>query len=336
VGVPGLDLPAVQAWLDPHVGGLGSPLEARLLTGGKSNITYVLSDGARRWVLRRPPLGPLTPTAHDMAREFRVVAALGSTDVPVAGAVALCEDDAVIGVPFAVVDFVEGRTLQSGDDTEKLGEDSARQISEVLVDTLAALHAVDHAAVGLADFGRPEGYLGRQVKRWRAQWDLVATRDLPAVDRLHQRLADTVPAQAGSTIVHGDFRLDNTILDPHNDDRILAVVDWEMATLGDPLADLGLMLVYWDPASEPILGVRHATSANPGFLAPADLAERYAKASGQSLEHLDYYQALGSFKLAIIAEGIHQRFLAGKTVGDGFATVGDAVPVLLDRGLALV
>ncbi|MGI5200220.1 phosphotransferase family protein [Spirillospora sp. CA-108201] len=336
MGAPGLDLPSLQSWLDPVVGGLAGPLEARVLTGGKSNLTYTLSDGVRRWVLRRPPLGPLTPTAHDMAREFRVVAALRETSVPVAKAVALCEDDSVIGVPFAIVGFVEGRTLQSGDDTERLSADAARRISEALVDTLAALHAVPYTEVGLTDFGRPRGYLGRQLKRWRGQWDLVATRRLPAVDRLHGLLAGAVPTPPSSTIVHGDFRLDNVILDPLGDGRILAVVDWEMATLGDPLADLGLLLVYWDPVSEPVLGVRHATTANPGFPSPAELAERYAKACGLPLDHLPFYEALGCFKLAVIAEGIHQRFLAGKTVGDGFATVGDAVPNLLERGLGLL
>ncbi|WP_280405361.1 phosphotransferase family protein [Nocardia brasiliensis] len=330
----GLDLPALQQYFDKHVPDTAGPLTATLLPGGKSNLTYRLSDGTHDWVLRRPPLGPLTPTAHDMAREYRVVAALRDTDVPVAQAIALCEDTAVIGVPFAVVSFVDGLVLQDGDQTAALTSEQARATGNALVDTLAALHAVDYAAVGLAEFGRPAGYLARQVKRWRGQWDRVATRELDALDRLTEALRRTVPEQAAETIVHGDYRLDNTIVDRTDPGRIAAVVDWEMATLGDPLADLGLLQVYWDNRCEPVLGVRHAPSANPGFPSSDEVAERYAAATGFPLDRLPFYRALGYYKLAVIAEGIHQRFLAGKTVGDGFATIGAAVPLLLDIGLA--
>ncbi|HSV39678.1 MAG TPA: phosphotransferase family protein, partial [Nocardioidaceae bacterium] len=211
-----------------------------------------------------------------------------------------------------------------------------RRCSESLVDTLAALHTVDIDGAGLSEFGRPNGYIGRQVRRWRGQWDLVATRTSPEVNALHALLAAKVPEHSDEAIVHGDFRLDNTIVDRDDASSILAVVDWEMATLGDPLADLGLMLVYWDSASQPVLGVRHAIEANTGFLSGTQVAERYAIASGRDLTDLDFYRALGYFKLAVIAEGIHQRFLTGKTVGAGFETVGDAVPALLERGLSLL
>lgn len=330
----GLDLPALQRYFDKHVPGTAGPLTATLLKGGKSNLTYRLSDGTHDWVLRRPPLGPLTPTAHDMAREYRIVAALHATEVPVAQAIALCEDTEVIGVPFAVVSFVDGLVLQDGDQTATLTAEQARSTGNALVDTLAALHAVDYPAVGLAEFGRPAGYLGRQVKRWRGQWDRVATRELDALDRLTEALRRALPEQAAETIVHGDYRLDNTIVDRADPGRIAAVVDWEMATLGDPLADLGLLQVYWDDRCAPVLGVRHAPSANPGFPSSDEVAERYAAATGFALDQLPFYRALGYFKLAVIAEGIHQRFLAGKTVGDGFATIGAAVPLLLDIGLA--
>ncbi|WP_280442203.1 phosphotransferase family protein [Nocardia brasiliensis] len=329
----GLDLPALQQYFEKHVPDTAGPLTATLLQGGKSNLTYRLSDGTHNWVLRRPPLGPLTPTAHDMAREYRVVAALRDTNVPVAQAIALCADTAVIGVPFAVVSFVDGLVLQDGDQTAALTTEQARATGNALVDTLAALHAVDYAAVGLTEFGRPAGYLARQVKRWRGQWDRVATRELDALDRLTEGLRRTVPEQSAETIVHGDYRLDNTIVDRTDPGRIAAVVDWEMATLGDPLADLGLLQVYWDDRCEPVLGVRHAPSANPGFPSSDEVAERYAGATGFALDQLAFYRALGYFKLAVIAEGIHQRFLAGKTVGDGFATIGAAVPLLLDIGL---
>ncbi|MFD6157746.1 phosphotransferase family protein [Nocardia sp. NPDC060256] len=332
----GLDLPALQRYFEAHVPQTAGPLTASLLKGGKSNLTYRLNDGTNDWVLRRPPLGPLTPTAHDMAREYRIVAALQHTNVPVAQAIALCEDIEVIGVPFAVVSFVDGHVLQDGDQTAALTTDQARACSEALIDTLAALHAVDYTAVGLAEFGRPAGYLARQVKRWRGQWDRVATRELDALDRLTDALRTALPEQTAETIVHGDYRLDNTIVDRNDFGAIAAVVDWEMATLGDPLADLGLLQVYWDARCEPVLGVRHAPSANPGFLSADEIAERYSAATGYPLEHLPFYRALGYFKLAVIAEGIHQRFLAGKTVGDGFATIGAAVPLLLDAGLEML
>jgi aminoglycoside phosphotransferase (APT) family kinase protein len=332
----GLDLHALQWYFETNIPGVSGVLRAELIQGGRSNLTYRLTDGEHRWVLRRPPLGTLTPTAHDVSREYRVIAALGKTDVPVADAVVLCEDPAVIGVPFSVVSFVDGVTLRDGGDAAALTPEQARACSKALVDTLAALHAVDYAEGGLASFGRPQGYLERQVRRWRGQWDKVATRELETLDRLHSALAVSVPAQAGETIVHGDYRLDNTILDPADPGRIAAIVDWEMATLGDPLADLGLLLVYWDPVIEPVLGVRHATSANPGFLTTGELAARYAERTGHSLANLWFYRALGYFKLAVIAEGIHQRYLAGKTVGTSFDSVGRAVPTLLEAGLDAV
>jgi aminoglycoside phosphotransferase (APT) family kinase protein len=330
---PGLDLPALQRFFADSVPHAAGPVQARLITGGKSNLTYLISDGANRWVLRRPPLGPLTPSAHDMAREYRVVRALHDTEVPVAAAVVLCEDLNVIGAPFSVVSYVEGRTLQDGADAAALTADEARNCSNALVDALVALHAVPYVDVGLAEFGRPDGYLTRQVRRWRDQWDRVATRELADLDRLHSALAASVPEHSGSSIVHGDYRLDNTILDRAEIGRVVAIVDWEMATLGDPLADVGLLQVYWDPISEPVLGVRHAPSANRGFATADQLADRYATATGADLDKLPFYRALGYFKVAVIAEGIHQRHLAGKTVGPGFDTVGDAVAILLDGGL---
>ena len=332
----GLDLGALARYFEATVPGGGSPLRAELITGGKSNLTYRITDGTNTWVLRRPPLGHLTPTAHDMTREYRVIRALHGTGVPVAEPIALCEDPSVIGARFAVVSYVDGRTLQSGDDTALLSNDDARRCAYALVDTLADVHAVPYEEVGLAGFGRPHGYLERQVRRWRDQWDRVATREFDALGRLHAALAETVPEQAAAAIVHGDYRLDNTILDAGDAGRIRAVVDWEMATLGDPLADLGLLLVYWDPATEPVLGVRHAIAANAGFPTAGQLVERYAARTDLPLENLTFYRALGYFKLAVIAEGIHQRYLAGKTVGDGFHTVGDAVPVLLDAGLEVL
>ncbi|WP_405564950.1 phosphotransferase family protein [Streptomyces sp. NBC_01180] len=334
--VAGVDVAALQRYFDRHVPECAGELSLALLHGGRSNLTYEVTDGAHRWVLRRPPLGVLTPTAHDMDREYRVVAALGGTGVPVARAVLSCTDAEVIGAPFCVVDFVEGTVLRHGDEAATLPAAEARRAGDALVDTLVELHSVDAIDAGLGDFGRPDGYLGRQVRRWRGQWAEVATRELPDLGALHGRLAATLPASGAPAVVHGDYRLDNTILAPGDLGRIAAIVDWEMATLGDPLADLGMLLMYWDPVCEPVLGTRHAPTANSGFPTGRELTERYAARSGRDIASIAWYQALGCFKLAVIAEGIHARYLAGRTVGTGFEHVGSAVPALLRSGRELL
>ncbi|MDC0721478.1 phosphotransferase family protein [Nannocystis bainbridge] len=330
---PGLDLAALHRYFEQHVPDYGGRLDAQLLAGGKSNLTYRLRDGVHDWVLRRPPLGTLTPSAHDMAREYRVVAALGPTPVPVAPAVLLCEDTAVLGVPFAVTAFVAGRVIQSAADATLLNPDEQRLCGFELIDRLCQLHAIDPSNVGLDNFGRAAGYLERQIRRWTDQWERVHTRDLAEPVELAGRLRLALPARSDRSIVHGDFRLDNVILAP---DRIevAAIVDWEMCTLGDPLADLGLALVYWDPLTEPVLGVPHIRRDTANHFPNAEaLVERYSRQSGRELGELDFYVALGFFKLAVIAEGIHQRYRAGLTVGDGFATTGDAVLPLLRAGI---
>jgi aminoglycoside phosphotransferase (APT) family kinase protein len=330
--VAGLDLPALQAWFTAHVPGAGE-LRAELISGGRSNLTYQLTDGRSTWVLRRPPLGGLTPSAHDMAREYRVVAALRASGVPVAGAVGLCEDADVIGAPFAVVKHVPGRVVRTRTELDAISDVDVRRCAFALVDVLARLHAVDPAAVGLADFGRPEGYLARQVSRWHDQWGRVATRPLPDVDTLHSRLAAACPAESGGSIVHGDFRIDNAILDAHDPGVVRALVDWEMATLGDPLADLGLHLAYADPVFDPVLG-GSAASTSPRLPSADEVVARYAAASGRDVSSIAFHVALGYFKAAVIAEGIHARYIGGMTVGEGFETVGAAVAPLAAAGLA--
>ncbi|WP_410606122.1 phosphotransferase family protein [Amycolatopsis sp. lyj-109] len=326
----GVDVEALRRYFEREIPGFGGELAVELIHGGRSNLTYAVTDGTRRWVLRRPPRGHLTPTAHDVGREFRVMAALGPTDVPVPRTVVSCEDPAVLGVPFTVVSHVDGPVLRDGD---SLPEIDLRGYPAALVDELVKLHALVPAEIGLGAFGRPSGFLDRQLRRWRGQWDRVATRDLSTVDDLHERLGKAAPPESGAALVHGDYRWDNTILGP--DAGIAAIVDWEMAALGDPLTDLGLLLVYWDPRVAPVLGVRHVPAA-AGFPAAGDLAERYARRSGRDLTELTFYQALGWFKLAVIAEGIHARHRAGQSVGDGYDDVGAAVPVLLDAGLGLL
>ncbi|MGI5129759.1 phosphotransferase family protein [Pseudonocardia sp. CA-107938] len=329
--VEGLDLAALSGYFAAHVPGFAGQLTAELVSGGRSNLTYKLTDGRSTWILRRPPLGTLTPSAHDMGREYRVVAALHGHGVPVAAPVALVDSD-VIGVPCAVVAFVPGSVLRSEDDLASLSDEDVRRCGLALVDTLAALHAVPSAEVGLADLGRPDGYLGRQVRRWYGQWERVRTRDLPDIEALHERLVVACPSESGASIVHGDFRVDNAIVDPDDPARIRAVVDWEMATLGDPLADLALHLAYAHPAFAAVLG-GSAASASPRMPTRDALVERYVAASGRDLADLGFHLALAYFKIAVIAEGIHQRHLRGDTRGDGFARVGDTPAPLAAAGL---
>jgi aminoglycoside phosphotransferase (APT) family kinase protein len=327
-----LDLVRLREYLAAHVPVAGE-LRAELIAGGRSNLTYRVTDGRSDWVLRRPPLGNLTPSAHDMEREYRVVAALADSAVPVARAVAYCADPAVIGAPFAVVEHVGGRVIRTRDDLAGLTDADVHRCAFALVDVLVDLHAVDPVAAGLGTFGRPDGYLGRQVRRWYDQWTRVATRELPDLETLHDRLVEGCPDDSGSAIVHGDLRVDNAILDAGDVGAVRALVDWEMSTLGDPLADLALHVVYRDPAFDPVLGGTGAASSDR-MPSPDQLIERYVTRSGRDSGSLAFVLGLGYFKSAVIAEGIHQRFAAGHTVGTGFETVGAAVPQLAAAGLA--
>ena len=327
---PGLDLDALGTWFATAIPGAGDRLQATLIAGGRSNLTYAVADGAQEWVLRRPPLGHVLATAHDMGREFRVMSALQDSGVPVPRTYALCSDPAVLGVDFYVMQRCIGIPYRSAGELEGLGPDRTRVLSERLVDTLAALHAVDPAAVGLGDFGRPDGFLARQVRRWKTQLDASYSRELPVADELHRRLSDRVPPQAATGLVHGDFRLDNVLVD--DTDRLTAVLDWEMATLGDPLTDLALMVVYGRLGVAGLAGVSDAVAA-PGFLGERELVERYARHSGRDLSGFGFHLGLAGFKLATILEGIHLRHSSGQTVGEGFDRIGDAVAPLLEASL---
>lgn len=331
----GIDLAALRKFLEFKRIGIDGELRAELISGGKSNLTYRILDDSSRWVLRRPPTGGLTPSAHDVAREYRVVDGLHSTGVPVARAVALCEDPSVMGAPFAVVDHVDGRVVRTSKDLESLSDNDVNRCVDELIRVLATLHDVDYRACGLGEFGRPDGYLGRQVRLWAGQWERVKSRDLPDVDRLYAALRVTIPPVSESAIVHGDFRVDNTLLDHGDVGRIAAVVDWELATLGDPLTDVALMCVYRNPALDRVLGEDAAwTSAR--MPSADDLAQRYSATSGRELAHWNFYLALANFKLAVIAAGIDHRFRAGATIGEGFDHAGDAVPEFVAAGLSAI
>ncbi|WP_369215069.1 phosphotransferase family protein [Streptomyces flavofungini] len=329
---PGLDLDKLRGHLDRERPGLtGGPLTARLIEGGRSNLTYAVTDGSARWVVRRPPLGHVLATAHDMKREHRVIAALHPTDVPVPAPVLLCEDEAVIGAPFYVMEYVEGTPYRTADELAPLGPERTREAVLGLVDTLVDLHAVDPEAVGLADFGRPEGFLDRQLRRWGKQLDASRNRDLPGIDELHAALGRALPASPAPTVVHGDYRLDNVLIG--DDDRIRAILDWEMSTLGDPLTDLGLLVMYSARLEVPDSPVS-TTAGAPGHPDPAELVERYAARSGRDVSAVSWYTAFAWFKLAVILEGIHYRYTLGQTVGAGFDRIGELVPVFIEHGLS--
>ncbi|MFJ8648091.1 phosphotransferase family protein [Streptomyces sp. NPDC093546] len=328
---PGLDPEQLRGFLDRERPGLVSgPLSARIVEGGRSNLTYVVTDGTGRWVVRRPPLGHVLATAHDMKREHRVISALHPTPVPVPEPVVLCEDESVLGAPFYVMEFVTGTPYRTAEQLAPLGAERTRAALLGLVDTLVDLHAVEPEAVGLGDFGRPDGFLDRQLRRWGKQLDASRSRELAGIDELHATLGRRLPVSPAAAVVHGDYRLDNVLLG--EDDCVNAVLDWEMSTLGDPLTDVGLLSMYsvrLDLPGSPI----STTAAAPGHPSPGELIARYAERSGRDVSALPWYTAFAWFKLAVILEGIHYRYTLGQTVGAGFDRIGELVPVFIEHGL---
>jgi aminoglycoside phosphotransferase (APT) family kinase protein len=331
-----LDLSALTRHLDGAGVARRGELRAELISGGRSNLTHLIFDDVSTWVLRRPPFHGITPSAHDMSREYLVVSALASTDIPVARPVTMCQDDSVLGAPFTLVEYVVGQVIRTRTELEAIGSDDAvRDCVYDLIDVLAALHQVDPVSIGLGDWARSDGYLQRQIRRWGSQWDLVREPDDPRdedVRRLRALLAESVPPQSATSIVHGDYRIDNTILASAAPHRVRAVVDWEMSTLGDPLADVALMCVYRDPIFDLVIGTDAAWTSSR--LPSADeMAQRYAIVSGRPLQHWDFHLALGYFKVAIIAAGIAYR----RRSNDGVVDVaGDAVAPLITTGLRLL
>jgi aminoglycoside phosphotransferase (APT) family kinase protein len=308
----GIDRAGVEAWFGEHIPGAQLPLTFDRISGGHSNLTYGVRDAAgTRWALRRPPLGKRLGSAHDMGREHRVVSALAKTPVPVAPVAGFCEDESVNEAPFYVMEFVEGPILRGLAEADAFPDEADRRaIGERVVDTLVDIHAVDPDAAGLGELGRKEDYVARQLRRWQGQWEKSKTRELPAIDTVHERLAARIPAQGPATIVHGDYRLDNMILTPAGE--VAAVVDWELCTLGDPLADVGLLMVYWPEAGEDDISLGQPATMALGFPKRDELKARYAERSGRDLSQLDFFVALGYWKLAIILEGVYSRYAAGQ------------------------
>jgi aminoglycoside phosphotransferase (APT) family kinase protein len=307
----GIDHDNLVRWFDGRVGGLDGGLEFNLITGGRSNLTFTVTDGhGRRWVLRRPPMGHVLATAHDMAREHRIISALADSGVPVPAIVGLCEDDEVNGAPFYVMDFVPGLVVRDVAIAEGVPVEVRRRMGESLIEVLARLHDVDLNAVGLSDLGRHDGYIERQLKRWRTQFVNATTREIPRVLEVHEMLAARVPAQQGVGIVHGDYRLDNCMMSP--DGEVSAVLDWELCTLGDVLADVAGMVAYGD--SRTTGGTPPPTSVE-GFPSTDEVRELYARHSTRGLADLDFYVGFAYWRIACIVEGVYTRYAAG-VMGD--------------------
>ncbi len=309
----GIDAEGVEGWFAANVAGVELPLAFDKISGGRSNLTYDVVDAAGgRWALRRPPLGKTLSSAHDMGREHRIISALAGTDVPVAPTVGICEDESVNdGAAFYVMEWVNGPVLRSKAESEEYFEEGDRRaIGERVIDTLVAIHAVDPDSVGLGELGKREDYVARQLRRWQRQWEGWKTRELDLIEDVHGRLEARIPKQTSTTLVHGDYRLDNMIL--ADSGEVAAVVDWELCTLGDPLADVGMLMVYWAQEGDEMTALYDPPTLASGFPTREELAARYAERSGRDLAELDFFVALGYWKLAIILEGVYSRFAAGQ------------------------
>ncbi len=335
-----VDVPALQAYLAQALPGDDTPLRVERIRGGHSNETFYVTRGpGEEWVLRRPPRGPLLPTAHDVGREYRVISALAPTQVPVPEPILFCEDLSVLGAPFYLMRRVPGVVIRAKLPPGFEADVEARRgLGFELIQRLADLHAVDWQVVGLADFGKPTGYLERQLRRWTGQLDASRTRPLPDLDAVTEWLTANMPESGPATIVHGDYRMDNAIYAPEPPARIQALLDWEMATLGDPLADLGYMLSFWLEPGDPEMGLGEEAwrlSQLPGFPRRAELVERYGTLTGRRMDHVAFYVALAIWKLAILLEGSYKRHLSGTTDDPFFAQLDRGIPALARRALAV-
>jgi aminoglycoside phosphotransferase (APT) family kinase protein len=328
---PLLVLAPLRAFLDEHDLAAPGNLSATPIGDGHSNVTFALSTDV---VLRRPPRGPLPPSAHDVLREARLLTALAPADVRTPKVLAVCAEEGVIGAPFYVMEKVQGAVIT---DAMPAGLDTPEQrdrTADELIDSLVELHAVDWAQVGLEGFGKPTGYLERQVRRFLGLWEHNRTRELPAVEELGRWLADNMPDSPPATIVHGDYRLGNTIYDPSPPARLKAILDWEMATIGDPLADLGYMMIHWHEPGDELGGFNlQAVTTEPGFPSRQEMIARYEARSGRSMQALDWYVTLALWKGVVFMEGNYKRAVSGSTDDPYLKSFGEAVVQLAERAL---
>jgi aminoglycoside phosphotransferase (APT) family kinase protein len=327
---------ALSAWIATHIPSASGPVTVSHLSGGSSNLTFRVRDDANDWVLRRPPVGAFLATANDMGREYRVQTGLQNTDVPVPRTIAMCEDESIIGVPFYLMTFVDGIVYSDTDQVAHLDQSQALAATDELIDVLAQLHSVDFEAVGLGQLGKPTGFLERQINRWCLQWEKSKQGELPAIDEVAERLKRSVPSHTDASIVHGDYSFNNTMWSRTDPAKMVAVLDWEMSTLGDPLTDLGMVSVYWGEAGEIMWRSRSPQPhrRNPGFPSGDHLLARYETSSGRSIQDIDVYRVLAVFKLSIITEGALARIKATRPDEDTTRTE-DTIAELAELALDL-
>ncbi len=312
--IRGIRHDAVSDWFKANVAGAALPLTFELIAGGHSNLTFKATDAhGRCYVLRRPPLRQVLATAHDMGREHKVIAALANTDVPVPRAFGLCEDETINERPFYVMEFVDGRVVRTQEQAFGLAPELRRSASRSIADILARIHAVDVGLVGLGDLGRKEDYIARQLRRWLRQFEESKTRERPEIQQVHDHLVARIPEQGPAGIVHGDYRLDNCILGESG--QVVAVLDWELCTLGDRNADIAQLLVYWAEPNDPDFALDNPPTSVPGFASRAELQDRYQQASGRDLDNFEFYLAFAYWKVACILEGVYSRYVGG-AMGD--------------------
>lgn len=319
----------VSRWLEDNIEGLVAPFSFDMIAGGRSNITYRVHDAnGRTVVLRRPPIGHVLATAHDMAREHRIISAVGTTDVPVPRTLGVCNDVVVNDAPFYVMDYVEGVVLDGQAKAANIAPATRRALSEDLIDVMVRLHAVDVDDVGLGDLAKRDAYVERQIKRWSTQWVNSKQRELPAIDEVERLLRAGVPQQHGTVIAHGDYRFGNC-LSNLDTGRIAAVLDWELCTLGDPMADIGYLGVYWSDPGTPARR-ENDPSGLEGFPTYREMVDMYSARSGRNCDNIGYYVAFSSWRLAVISEGVYARYVHGAMGKQDFD------PTPLRRGVELL
>ena len=319
-----LNVSALREYLGAHLEGGASTLELEQFPGGHSNLTYLARVDGREYVLRRAPMGPVAPKAHDMIREYHVLEKVHPRFPAAPKVVLLCEDAGVLGVPFYLMERRTGIILRHDVPREYAGiTDLGERASRALVNGLADLHAVDIHESGLIDIGKPDGFLTRQVEGWADRWERAKVEELPEMDRVIAYLRSDMPGAQAPTIVHNDYKLDNVMLDPGDPGRIVGVLDWEMTTVGDPLVDLGLSLCYWQQPNEPF-----GAHGGPGWYSREDFIEQYARRSGRDVSRVAWYEVLGAFKLAVILQQIFYRYHRGQTRDPRFATLDRRVKAI--------
>jgi aminoglycoside phosphotransferase (APT) family kinase protein len=331
-----LDLAKLEPFLRSHFPAEAGTLVVRQFPSGHSNLTYSVYLGEREFVLRRPPFGSKVKTAHDMGREFRVLSKLHPAYSPAPKVLLYCDDDSILGAPFYVMDPIRGiilrRNLPAG---LEFSAETARRLSESFLDNLALLHGLDYAAIGLADLGKPQGYLERQVRGWTERYYGSKTHDYPEVEKISAWMAEHVPSTREAALIHNDYKYDNVVLDPKDLTKVVGVLDWEMCTIGDPLSDLGAALAYWVDAQDPeeLQKIRWGPTTVPGSMTRAQLLHRYAQATGRDVSNMDFYLTFARFKIAVIIQQIYYRYHVGLTKDERFASMPGIVALLLRASL---